>query len=40
MFDWNLFIMTIETKLLKSIVYIEDKLLDNLEMRYMKGVNK
>lgn len=40
MFDWNLFIMTIETKLLKSIAYIEDKLLGDLEIRYMKGVNK
>lgn len=40
MFDWNLFAMTIESKLLKIITYIEDKLLDDIEIRYMKGVNK
>lgn len=40
MFDWNLFVMTIESKVIKIITYIGNKLLDDIEIRYMKGVNK
>lgn len=40
MFDWNLFVMTIKSKLIKIITYIGNKLLDDIEIRYMKGVHK